>query len=91
MLARHIPDIIIIFSLEQIMFNKCAAPFCQIWLCQERNKTYHKVSFSFEKFRTEQNVDLICQPQKNGSQQSSLFYVSFILKRSKSFEVESQV
>ena len=27
-----------------------------IWLCQERNKTYPKVSFSFEKFRTEQAV-----------------------------------
>ena len=35
-----------------------------IWLCQARNKTYHKVLFSFEKFRTEQIVDSICQPQR---------------------------
>ena len=27
MLARHIPDVIIIFSLEQIMVNKLAATF----------------------------------------------------------------
>ena len=91
-LARHIPDIIILFSLEQIMVNKCAAPSCRsgykschqrpatllknslwrrcfpvnfvkflrtpflqntsgrllLWLCQERNKTYHKVSFSLK-------------------------------------------
>ena len=42
MLARHIPGIIIIFSLERIMVNKCAAPIC----------------------RTEQTMDLICQPQR---------------------------
>ena len=35
-----------------------------IWLCQERNKTYRKVSFSFEKLRTEQTVDSICHPQR---------------------------
>ena len=35
-----------------------------ICLCQEGNKTYHKVSFSFEKFQTESTVDSICQPQR---------------------------
>ena len=35
-----------------------------IWLCQERNKAYHKVSFSFEKFWTELAVDSICQLQR---------------------------
>ena len=29
-----------------------------------KKKTYHKVSFSFEKFRTEQTVDSICQLQR---------------------------
>ena len=62
MLARHIPDIIIIFSLEQIMVNKCAAPSCRSGYT--KNKIKHKISFSFEKFRTEQVVDSICQPQR---------------------------
>ena len=33
-------------------------------ITQERNKTYHKVSFSLEKFRTEQTMVSICQPQR---------------------------
>ena len=88
MLARHIPDIIIIFSLEQIMVNKCAAPSCRSGYT--KNKIKHKISFSFEKFQTEQVVDSICQPQRLEANKT-LFYVGFILKRSTSSEVESQI
>ena len=35
-----------------------------IWLCHARNKMYHKVSFAFEKFWTEQTVVSIFQPQR---------------------------
>ena len=45
MLARHIPDIIIIFSLEQIMVNKCAAPSCRSGYA--KNETKHITKFHF--------------------------------------------
>ena len=36
-----------------------------IWLCYAKNEAKHiTVLFSFEKFRTEQAVDLICQPRR---------------------------
>ena len=61
-----------------------------IWLCQERNKTYYKVSFTFENFWTEQTMDSICQPQQLEANKT-LFFLSFILRRITSFEVESQI
>ena len=45
MLARHIPDIIIIFSLEQIMVHKCAAPSCRSGYA--KNETKHITKFHF--------------------------------------------
>ena len=44
------------------MVNKCAAPSCQSGYTKIKTKQI-RVSFSFEKFRTEQTVDSICQPQ----------------------------
>ena len=65
MLARHILDNInIIFSLEQIMINKCAAPSCRFGYAKSGKKHIAKFYFLFEKFRTELTVDLICQPQR---------------------------
>ena len=45
MLARHIRDIIIIFSSEQIMVNKCAAPSCRSGYA--KNETKHITKFHF--------------------------------------------
>ena len=45
MLTRHIPDIIIILSLEQIMINKRAAPPCRSGYA--KNKTKHITKFHF--------------------------------------------
>ena len=65
MLARHIPDIIIIFSLEQIMVNKCAAPSCRSGYAKKETKHIKKFHLPFEqKFRTEQLVDSVFQPQR---------------------------
>ena len=51
---------------------------CSTWLCQERNKTYYKVSFSFENFWTEQTMDSICQPQQlEANKTLCFFWVSF--------------
>ena len=59
MLARHILDIIIIFSLEQIMVNKCAAPSCRSGYA--KNETKHITKFHFPLKNLELNRDLICQ------------------------------
>ena len=40
MLASHIPDIIIIFSLEQIMVNKCAVPSCRSGYAKNETKSF---------------------------------------------------
>ena len=50
MLVRHIPDIIIIFSLEQIMVNKCAAPSCRSGYAQNETKHITKFHFPFKNF-----------------------------------------
>ena len=47
MLARHIPDIIIIFSLEQIMVSKCAAPSCRFDYVMPRTKQNILQNFIF--------------------------------------------
>ena len=47
MLARHIPDIIIVFSLEQFMVNKCAAPSYRSGYA--KNETKHITKFHFHK------------------------------------------
>ena len=72
MSARHFLAIIIVLSSEHIMINKCASPL-SIWLCQEQNKAYNKVSFFFEKLRTEPTVDWICQPQRLKTNKSLCF------------------
>ena len=84
MLAIHIPDIIIIFSLEQVMVNKLAAPSCRSGYAKSETKHITKFHFPLK------NLDSICQPQRLEANKA-LFYVSFILKRSTSFEVESQI
>ena len=50
MLARHIPDIIIIFSLEQIMVNKCAAPSCRSDYAKKETKHITKFHFPLKNF-----------------------------------------
>ena len=64
MLARHILDIIIIFYLEQIMVNKCAATSCRSGHAKNETKHITKFHFPFETSRTVQTVDSICQPQR---------------------------
>ena len=59
MLARHIRDIIIIFSSEQIMVNKCAAPSCRSGYA--KNETEHITKFHFPLKNLELNRDSICQ------------------------------
>ena len=67
MSARHFLAIIIVLSSEHIMINKCASPL-SIWLCQEQNKTYNKVSFFFEP-----TEGWICQPQRLKTNKSLCF------------------
>ena len=50
MLARHIPDIIIIFSLEQIMVNKSAAPSCRSGYSKNETKNITKFHFPLKNF-----------------------------------------
>ena len=69
MSANLFLDIIKIFSLEQTMVKKCAAPSCR----SGYPKKYHKVSFSFEKFRNEEIVDSICQLQRLGTNETLYF------------------
>ena len=45
MLARYILDIIVIFSLEQRMVNKCAVPSCRSGYA--KNETRHITKFHF--------------------------------------------
>ena len=46
------------------MVNKCAAPSCRSGYSKNETKHITKFIFSFEKFRTEQTVDSICQLQR---------------------------
>ena len=51
MLARHIPDIIIIFSLEQIMVNKYTPPSSRSGYAKNETKyikTFHFLLKNFE-------------------------------------------
>ena len=82
MLARHILDIIKIFSLEQIIVNKCAAPSFRSGYA--KNETKHITEFHFPLKNLELNrlwFDLSTAKIRN--QRNTLFYVSFILKREK--------
>ena len=49
-LARHIPDIIIIFSIEQIMVNKCAAPSYRSGYAKNETKYITKFHFPLKNF-----------------------------------------
>ena len=50
MLARHIRDIIIIFSSEQIMVNKCAAPSCRSGYAKNETKHITKLHFPLKNY-----------------------------------------
>ena len=63
MLARHIPDIIIIFSLEQIMVNKCTAPSCRSGYAKNERKHIRKFHFPL-KNSNRTDCGFICQPQR---------------------------
>ena len=51
MLARHIPDVIIIFSLQQIMVNKCAAPSCRSGYAKKETKYIKKFHLPLKNFK----------------------------------------
>ena len=50
MLARHIPDILI-FSLEQIIVNYCAAPSCPSGYTKNETKHIAKFHFPLKNFK----------------------------------------
>ena len=50
MLARHILDTIITFSLEQIMVNKCAAPSYRSGYAKNETKYIPKFYFPLKNF-----------------------------------------
>ena len=51
MLARHIPDIIIILSLEQIKVNKFAALSCRSGYAKNETKYITKFHFPLKYFK----------------------------------------
>ena len=90
MLARHIPDIIIIFSLEQIMVNKCAAPSCRSGYA--KNETKHTTKFHFPLKNFELNrlwIQFVNRIDWKPTKHSVLCELRF--EENTSFEVQSQI
>ena len=50
MLGRHILHIIMIFSLEQIMINKCAATSCRSGYVKHKTKHITRFHFALKNF-----------------------------------------
>ena len=90
MFARHILDIIIIFSLEQIMVNKCAAPSCRSVSAKKGTKHITKFHFPLKNFKLNR-LWIRFVNRKDWKPTKDSVYMSFILNRSTSFEVESQI